>query len=150
MRRSSSVTVADVEQVGAALERPAQCLAPPPAVDLAVMPREQDRRHGQVPEGLGSRVLRVLEQARCERVALVRRLGDHARHEPHDGIDEDERRQLPAGEHVVADADLAVDERPDPLVDSLVATADECEVRQRCQLARQRIGEPLAGRDPSG
>ena len=48
-----------------------------------------------------------------------------------DGVDDDERRQLAAGQDVVADRELEVDERADPLVDALVARADEDEVRRR-------------------
>ena len=46
-------------------------------------------------------------------------------------VDDDQRRQLAAGEHVVADRELEVDERADALVDALVAGADEDAVRPR-------------------
>ena len=58
-----------------------------------------------------------------------------------DGVDDDEGRQLAAGQHVVADRELEVDQRPDPLVDALVARADEDEVRSRREVERARLAE---------
>ena len=59
-----------------------------------------------------------------------------------DGVDDDERRQLAAGQHVVADRQLEIDQRPNPLVDALVARADEDEVG----LAGEFVGPRLAER----
>ena len=62
----------------------------------------------------------------CERLLAAER----ARQPPHDGIDEHDRGQLAAGEDVVADADLVVDEvLADALVDALVVAAEEDQPR---------------------
>ena len=66
--------------------------------------------------------------------------------EPQHGVDDHERRQLAAREHVVPDRELEVDHRPDPLVDALVARAEEDEVRGGRERLRRRLAEDLARR----
>ena len=66
--------------------------------------------------------------------------------QPDHGVDDDERGQLAAGQHVVADRQLEVDQRADPLVDALVARAHEDEMRSRGEIRRARLAEDLADR----
>ena len=63
----------------------------------------------------------------AERLLAGRRLvAHHARHQPGDRLDHDEGGRLPAGQHEVADRQLAVDQvRAHPLVDPLVAPAQQ-------------------------
>ena len=75
-----------------------------------------------------------------ERLLGGRRVLDGAGQQPDDGVDDDERRQLAAGQHVVADRQLEVDQRADPLVDALVARADEDEMRSRRRGRRRAPG----------
>ena len=69
-------------------------------------------------------------------------LPDHAGDEPSDGLDQNESGKLSARQHVVTDRDLfrrqAVD---DPLIDSLVATAQDRQVTLRRQLAHPLLIE---------
>ena len=106
---------AAVEEVRPSLEGPPQRLAEPPAADLLVVARDEDGRHGLAAlERRGSRVLRVLEQAGRERLLGGRRLVDGAGQQPQDGVEDDERRRLAAGQHVVADRELEVDHARGP------------------------------------
>ena len=73
----------------------------------------------------------------------VGRLVDGARQQPQDRVEDHQRRQLPAGQHVVADRQLQVDHRPHPLVDALVARAQEHEVRPLGELVGRRLAEHL-------
>ena len=108
---------------------------------------EQHRRDVEIAESLGARVLRVLEKAGRERVAFMRRLLDRAGQEPHDRVDQDEGRQLAAGEDVVADAHLAVDHGPHAVVDPLVAAADRAQCAPTA--ARSRASASVR-RSPAG
>ena len=106
----------------------------------------EDRRDVDAAERRRAGVLRVLEPAVGERLLLGRGFVDRARQQPDHRVDDDERRQLAAGEDVVADRQLEVDERADPLVDALVARA---QTRTRCE----RVGEvagPLLAEDLAG
>ena len=117
--------------------------AAPPAGDPGVVARAQHLGHGPAPELGRPRVLRVLEPPVGERLLGRRRLVAHdARHQPRHRLDHDERRGLAAGEDEVADRQLAVAEMVgDPLVDALVATAD-----QREPVARRELRAPAPGR----
>ena len=75
--------------------------------------------------------------------SVGRRVVDRAGQEPDHRVDDDERRQLAAGQDVVADRQLEVDERADSFVHALVAGADEDEVRPR-----RRDRGPAPGRTP--
>ena len=71
-----------------------------------------------------------------------RRLAEHAGHEARDRIDDHERAELAAGQHVVADRQLLVDrDLEHALVDALVAPAHEHEVRQRGERSHARLGQ---------
>ena len=93
-----------------------------------------------------SRVLRILEQALGERLLDRRLRVDRPRQKPEDSVDDDERRQLPAAQDIVSDRQFEVDHRPDPLIDALIAGADEDEVRSLSQCQRPRMTERLACR----
>src|SRR6187551_942229 len=135
-----------LQEVRPPFKRSAQRLPPAPALHLAVIARPQDRGNLHPAECLRSSVLRVLEESGRERVPFVRGLLNDTGQEPNDRVDEDEGRQLTAGEHVVADAHLAIREAPCPLVNALVPSADEGEVRVAGEIARHRIGQSFAGR----
>ena len=69
--------------------------------------------------------------------------------QPGHGIDHHEGRRLPAGEHVVADRQLAVDEAlAQALVHPLVVAAEQHQVLLQGQLRRQLLveGSPSAVR----
>ena len=64
-----------------------------------------------------------------------------------DGLDHHHRRGLAAGQHVVAHRQLAVDQvLAHPVVDALVAPAEQGEPLRAGQLARQGLVEPAARR----
>ena len=94
----------------------------------------------------GARVLRVLQKAGGERIVLGRLYGpDDALDQAGDRLDQHHRGQLAASEDVVADADLVRGEMPPhPLVEPLVASADEQEVVVARQLLDDRLGQPPA------
>ena len=65
----------------------------------------------------------------------------HPRHQPADRLEHHHRRHLAAGQHVVADRELAVDEvLVHPLVDALVAAAQQGEAVAGRELARPGPG----------
>ena len=80
------------------------------------------------------------------RALIAQRPGQQPRHR----IDHHQRRQLPAGQHVVADRQLAVDAQLDhPLIHALVPARHQQQPRQRRQLLRHapgRSGSPCADR----
>src|SRR5581483_11664204 len=90
-------------------ERAAQRLALTPPPDLGMIPRQQHVRYAnglvaQRPHFSRARELREIEQPARERILRHRLLvADHARHEPRDRVEHDERRQFAAGQHVVTD-----------------------------------------------
>ena len=90
-------------------------------------------------------VVRVFQQPGGEALLLgaVRR-AHHAGQQPHAGIQQHQRRQLAAGQHVVADADLLGAARVEhALVDALVAAA-----QQHARRARPRARAPVLGQRP--
>src|SRR5581483_5081155 len=119
-----------LEEVGPALERAAERLAAPPAGDPAVVPRQEDLGDRQPPEVGGPGVLGVVEPPGRERLVgrpgrIAEDAGQQADHRVHD----DQRGQLAAGQHVVPDRELLVDEvPPHALVHALVVAAQEHEV----------------------
>ena len=125
---------------------PAQRLPSSPAIHLAVVARQQDRGHGLAVVLLRPRVSRVLQQAGGERIGPGRCLLDHAGHQPRHGIDHHQRRQLAAGQHVVADAHWAVSQGLARARRSLRSVpADQRQVLVRRQLPGQGIGQSFAG-----
>ncbi len=101
--------------------------AAPPAVHPAVVAAAQHVGDRVAAELRGTRVLRVLEQPVGEGLVGTRHLvAHHAGHEACDRVDHHEGGRLTAGEHVVADRQLAVAQViGNPLVDALVAPAEE-------------------------
>ncbi len=129
--------------------RPALLQAP--FADPGVVAGEQDLGH--LPAAIARRacVVRVLGRS-AER--LRERLLDHAtrhgrapRQLAHHRVGDDHRRQLTAGEHVGTDRDRIVGEvLADPVVDSLVATAQERQMRLGGELGGEPVVELPAGR----
>ncbi len=109
------------------------------------MAGQQHRRHRQFAlrgrQDLGPAVVRTVEQALLEAVLQVRLLvAQHAGHQARDGVQQGQRRQFPAGQHEVAQAQLdvhmAVD---DALVQALVAAAQQRRAGAVGPLAHQRL-----------
>src|SRR5881628_1310490 len=123
-------------------------LHPPPPRDPRVIPGAEHRRDAGATELLGPCVLRRLEQAARERLALCRPLcTEHPREEPRDRVGHHQRRQLAARQHVVADRDEVVGEPlTHPGVDALVPPSKEDQVRLARQLRRDRLRERPAPR----
>ena len=135
-----------MQQVGSPKQRATERLAETPAADLLVVARDEHGGHRDAVERRRAGVLRVLEEAGGERLLGGGRLVDRPGQQPQHGVDDHERRQLAAREHVVPDRELEVDHRPDPLVDALVARADEDQVPGGRERLRRRLAEDLAGR----
>src|SRR5687767_13187187 len=118
---------ARADQIGPPQPGPAQRLLQPPAPDVLVVPREQDLGHPRAGVRLRPRVLRAVEQPVGKRL-LERRAGvaERPRQLPHHGVHQRHRRELPAGQHEIAQRQLLVDApRQQPLVDALVASAQQ-------------------------
>ncbi len=108
-------------------------LGAPPSGDAAVVAGTQNRRNSPLAELGRASEVRILEQTpvAAGRKRLVRRRlvvshdsGDQAR----DGLDDDTGRHFSAGQHVVADRDFPIDQvLPDPMIDALVASAQQTE-----------------------
>ena len=92
-----------------------------------------------------------VQQPARERVARHRRLvADHARHEPRDRVDDHQRRQLAARQHVVADRQLLGRQAaPHPLVHPFVAAAQHHDVPQPAQPLGVGVREPPPSGDVS-
>ena len=92
--------------------------------------------------------MRVLEQSVGERLVVGRgRVAEHAGHEAADRLDDQEGPDLAAGQHHVADRDLVVDQvLAHPLVDALVASAEQREPARVDELVGHRLVEAAAGR----
>jgi hypothetical protein len=76
-----------------------------------------------------------------------------SREKADDGVHDDGGSELAAGEDVVADGELAVaEELIDPLVDTLVTTAEEYDARDGGKLMRDGLGEgtALGGEEDDG
>ena len=69
-----------------------------------MIPGRQNGRDVVALEILGTRVLGIFEQAVLETLVGVALLGaEDARDQPHHGLEQHHRRDLAAGEHIVAD-----------------------------------------------
>ena len=92
-------------------------------------------------------VLRVLEQAVCERLlAGGPGIPHDAGHQTTHRLQHDHRRHLTAVEHEVSDRELAIDEvLSHTLVDPLVASADQGEPREGGKLASHCLIEAPTG-----
>src|SRR5450759_5190886 len=117
-----------------------------PAPDLRVMPREQHVRHLEAAELGWPRVVRVVEQPTRERIPLNRLLVTHgARQQPDDRVEHHQRRQLAAGEDVVADRYfLGRHLVADPLGHALVPAAEDHDMARATQSNRVRLGKRLS------
>ena len=111
-----------------------------------MMPRQQNvRDRAALPFG-GAGVLRVFEQAVVvafflKAHVLRQHAGDHAG----DAVDQHERGQLAAGEHIVADRDLLVHKRVEhPLVHPFIMPAQHTKIRLFGQLLRFLLGQHRA------
>src|SRR5262245_6788368 len=121
-----------LQQVGTPLARgPERLLAAPPA-DLPVVPGEEHLGHREPAHGRGTRVVRPVQYPVRERVLLRGALvPEGAGEEAHGRLGHREGGHLPAREHEVAQAHLLGGHRlPHPLVDPLVAAAEEHEAAE--------------------
>src|ERR1700694_1434426 len=132
-----------VEQVRAAAARPLGRLGAAPALDLRMVTRAKHLGDGMPLELRGPGVVRVFEEMLVEGFVFGRFFGpEYPGDQPADGIDDHHRGELAAGEHVVPNRDLLVDQvRGDPLIDALVPSADQIEVFVAGQLADQPLVE---------
>src|SRR4051812_49342168 len=145
------------EQVRPVLLGAPQRLLPAPPLDRRVVAGDEHAGHVQTTPARRARVGGRLEKAAAVR-AVGKGLLDHRRriaHEawqqPSDGLDDDECRDLPTGEHVVAERDL-VHPHPapgvlgHPRIDALVTSAGDDEMAVLRPRLRVRLGEQSAGR----
>src|SRR5436190_1633784 len=132
-----------------ALVRPIARLLLAPAANLLMVAGAQDVGHAPAAVVGRSRVVRVLgpplqrhrERLLLRRRAVAQRAGQLAQHR----VADDHRRQLPAGQHVLTDRDrVAREVLDDPLVEALVAAAQQGDVR----LGRELIDEPVVEHAP--
>ena len=132
-----------VQQLRTPLKRPPQRRHLPPPPNLLVVPRQQHVGHFLPGELRRARVVRVIEQPARKRVLFHRPdVADHARHQPADRVDHDQRRQLAAAQHVIANRQLVGRHRgSDPLVHPFVSAAEQHEMRQRAHPHRLRLRE---------
>src|SRR5215207_495093 len=137
----------EIEQVWSQAGRTAECLLPAPAPDFGMVSAQEDRRHRETPKGGWPRELRVFEHS-----LVVGLLGDRGGiddpwHQARDGVDDDARGQLAAGQHVVTDRDLLGAQDLDrAVVDPLVASADDRDPLARRELLGNRLLEEPATR----
>src|ERR1700733_10280632 len=129
------------QQVGPAYARTLYRARQAPAADRRVITRQQHGGHRAALEKFRPRIVRPLEQSLRERVLLARALiPERSRQQPRQRIDDQQRRQFPAGEHVVAHRHLAVDaELDDALVHALVPSRHQQQPGERGELARQLL-----------
>src|SRR6202522_3352261 len=109
---------ATLQKIRPALPRPAERLLQSPAPDRSVVAGRQHLRHAAAIDTRRPRVMRPIEQTIRERL-LHGGLGAAERtgKEPHDRIDDHQRGQLPARQHIITDRPLLVDLMVDePLV----------------------------------
>src|SRR6266849_1003542 len=135
-----------VEQVGAAMARPFRRLGAAPALDLGVVARAQHVGDGMSLELRRPGVVGVLEKLLVEGFVLWRFFGpQHPGDQPADGVDHDHGGEFATCLHVVADRDLLVDQvRRDPLINALIASADQVEVIVAGELAYQPLVKQFA------
>src|SRR5580704_6399173 len=122
-----------LRQVRPPLPRDPFRFRPPPFGDLRVVAREQHLRNRATLPYARARIVRIFEQALLEALLLARSvLAHHSGDEPHAGVEDRQRGDLAAREHVVADRDLDQPTRlDDPFVDALEARAEDDEARPR-------------------
>src|SRR5438874_5518700 len=114
------------EELGTAPPRQPQSLLPPPARHARVVAGQQHFGYARATELLRARVLRRLEQPRCERLPLRRAwAAEHARQQPRHRVGDDQGGQLAPREDVIADRQpLVGDDLAHALVHALVTAGD--------------------------
>src|SRR5512143_1543964 len=138
------------EKVRSPFERGAKLLRAPPPPDLLVTAGEEHLRHLESAKRTRPAVVRVVQQAVLEAVGCdagggLHDAGEIAGH----GLEDRERRGFATGEDEIPERDLLVEKArvTRPLVDSLVAAADERDARPRGELPRAtRVEPPALGR----
>ena len=131
------------DEVGATLDRPGQRLRAPPARDPGVVAAIAAPRARTSPRYSAGRVYCGYSRrpSANDSSSAERGVAHDARHQPADRLEHHHRGHLPAGEHEVADRDLAVDEVfTHALVDPFVPTAQQREAVQCRELAAPRSG----------
>src|ERR1700720_1977569 len=115
---------APLEQLRAAQPRATERLLQSPAGYRRVIARRQYGRHIAAIEGLRPRVVRPIHQTVAEGLLQRRfRTAQRTRHQSRDRIDDHQRRQLAARQHIVADGPLLIDLLLDEaLVDPFIAS----------------------------
>src|SRR5688500_6601534 len=138
------VQVGAGQQIRPPRQRAAQPFAPPPFVDLGMMPREEHLRHRLAAPHRRPGVVRVIEQPAAERIRRHRRrVPDYAGHEPHHRVEHDQRGQLAARQPVIADRQLVGHERGgDSFIDAFVPPADNRDAVQPADPLRLALIEP--------
>src|SRR5215210_1007604 len=131
--------------------RPPATLLQPPAPDVLMMAREQDLGHRPTAPLRRARVVRVLRRAlQCGAEGLLQRgvgVAERPRELAQHGVADHHRRELAAREDVAADRDLVRAEVvDDPLVEALVAAAQEGHPRLGRQLGGERVVEQPSAR----
>jgi len=126
-----------------------QGLFAPPSFNFYVIAGEQDLGYSPAPIFRWTGVVRVFQQSRG--VGIIHgtiRVTKDAGEQAGNGIDQDQCRELPPGQHIIADRDFIRDQvLPDPLIDALVAAAEKRKVRMLDQFEGHFLGEeaPLRG-----
>src|SRR4029077_11745540 len=135
-----------VEQVRAAPRRPLGRLGAAPALDVRMMTRAKHLGDQMPFELRRPCVVRVFEEMLVERFVFRRFVGpQHPADQPADRIDDYHRGELAAGQHVVANRDLLIDQvRGDPLIDALIPSTDQIDVIVAGKLAYQPLVEQFA------
>ena len=138
---------ASLDQVRAPLKGAMDRHRMAPLGDAGVVTGPQDLGNLIAPEVRRTRVLGVLEQPGRERLLVGGGLvAEHPRQQAGDSLHDDECRQFPAGQDQVADRELLVTEFvPNPLVDALVAPAEQREAVPGRQLMGDPLVEPATG-----
>ena len=110
----------------------------PPGGDLGVVAREEHVGNCAALPFARAGIVRIFEQPVFEALLCARRfLAHHAGNEPHAGVEQGERGDLAARQHIVADRHLDEAARLDhPLVDALEARAEDDEARAPPPIAR--------------
>src|SRR5439155_7184299 len=114
-----------------------------PAPDRTVVAARQDCRNILALERWRLRVLGILQKACRERFLGDGRRLDRTRQEPDDRVDDDQCAKLAAGEDVVADRQLEIDQRSDSLIEALVARADEDQMATSSEVAGALLPKSL-------
>src|SRR5438270_8698729 len=135
-----------LEQVGAPFPRAQERLPPAPARDAGVVPAEQGLRDPGTAELRRPGVLRSLQHhlagERLVRRALL--VAQDAWQEPRHRLDHRHGRDLASLEDEIAQGELLVHVREDPLVHALVAPAHQHQLPPPGELLRLALVEPLA------